>query len=220
MMTLFSADEKNHETITGSAAFSAAKISIGMKRSDPEVTKTLRMFRKCNKKFSLMNQKTTNGVSSVKIKKEYNNTDENSANNAMPKKFAPMLSTINLSPKIALRRVDEVDKHLLCSKGKVSAIDLSNELRHIQKTMPFSPSKNSMSGFSKQKVNNKFTLTMSMWFFLKQSNSDYLNSTVEAKEQIIQVGFARFSYCPRNALHGVLRSAANTTDSARSSVDT
>ncbi|XP_058795476.1 uncharacterized protein LOC131666651 [Phymastichus coffea] len=152
-MTLFSADESKHETITGSAAFNAAQIIIN-KRSDPEVIKSLRMFRPSNKKVSSFNQKAINNG----IKKKEHNADEKNTNDNLPKKFAPMLSTINLSPKIPLRRVDEVEKHLLNKKTistSINTLDLSNELRHIQENMPFSSTKSSLTNYQKQKSRSR-----------------------------------------------------------------
>jgi signal recognition particle GTPase len=156
IMTLFSADmdENKRETIKGSAAFNAAQLIITEKRSDPEVIKSLRMFRPHAKKLTQINKKSSNSVHTAIKKKENNNVNENNVN-GMPTKFAPMLSTLNLNPKIALRRVDEIDKKLATQQKKqqqVTAGDLSNELRNIQKTISFSTNKNPLTGFSKQKT--------------------------------------------------------------------
>ncbi|XP_031778585.1 serine-rich adhesin for platelets isoform X6 [Nasonia vitripennis] len=155
IMTIFSADmdENNRETIKGSAAFNAANL-IMEKRTNPEVIKTLRMYRPNNKKLSQINQKNAICKNNVSIKKENNNVSENNAN-GLTTKFAPMLSTLNLNPKISLRRVDEIDKRIVIHRRQqqaqaVNAGALSNRIRNIQKTM--SLSKGSLAGFSKQKA--------------------------------------------------------------------
>ena len=175
IMTLFSADmdENKRETIKGSAAFNAAQLIISEKRSDPEVIKSLRMFRPNSKKLVQINEKINDAV--VVVKTNNNNNNNNNINNGVSKKkenskpgqnagnkpgsksskFAPMLSTLNLNPKIALRRVDEIDKKLNIQHKKqqaVTASDLSNEIRNIQKTITFTTNKNPLTAFQKQRA--------------------------------------------------------------------
>ncbi|XP_043253441.1 uncharacterized protein LOC122397971 isoform X2 [Colletes gigas] len=153
IITLFSADmdENKRETIKGSAYTAAAPLIITERRSDPAVLKSLRMFRPQNSKkptrISQILQKN------LLNKSKDNNNLENNTNNVT--KFAPMLSTLNLNPKIVLTRTDEVDRKLIRSKKqqRLSTGDITSELMNIQKNMPFSPNKNAMSTYQKQKGN-------------------------------------------------------------------
>ncbi|XP_015111213.1 mucin-5AC [Diachasma alloeum] len=148
-ITLFAADmdENKRETIKGSAYPSAPLRILTEKRSDPAVLKSLRMFRHQNTKVvqkNILNNKTKDNVA---------NNNSNSV-----AKFAPMLSTLNLNPKIVLTRADEIDRKLLQSKKPtLSTGDLTSELMNIQKKMTFSPHKNSINSFHKRKSdpNNK-----------------------------------------------------------------
>ncbi|XP_011307014.1 uncharacterized protein [Fopius arisanus] len=143
LITLFAADmdENKKETIKASAYPATPLRILTEKRSDPAVLKSLRMFRPQNTKVvqkNILNNKTKDNV-----------TNNNSNSVA---KFAPMLSTLNLNPKIVLTRADEIDRKLLQSKKpSLSPGDLSSELRNIQKKMTFSPHKNSINSFHKRK---------------------------------------------------------------------
>ncbi|XP_029034336.2 uncharacterized protein LOC114871918 isoform X2 [Osmia bicornis bicornis] len=153
IITLFSADmdESKRETIKGSAYTAAAPLIITERRSDPAVLKSLRMFRPQNSKkptrISQILQKN------LLNKSKDNNNLENNANSVA--KFAPMLSTLNLNPKIVLTRADEVDRKLIRAKKqqRLSSGDITSELMNIQKNMPFSPNKNAISTYQKQKGN-------------------------------------------------------------------
>lgn len=144
IITLFSADmdENKRETIKASAYPAAAQLRIlTEKRSDPAVLKSLRMFRPQNAKViqnNILNNKTKDNVTN------------NNANSVA--KFAPMLSTLNLNPKIVLTRADEIDRKVLQSKKlTLSAGDLSTELINIQKKLTFSQHKNSLNPYHKRK---------------------------------------------------------------------
>ncbi|XP_015599580.1 uncharacterized protein LOC107269825 [Cephus cinctus] len=148
IITLFSADmdENKRETIKGSAYASAGPLIISEKRSDPAVLKSLRMFRPHNAK------KPTRIAQILQKNLLNKNKDNNNvSNNSNITKFAPMLSSLNLNPKIVLTRADEVDKKLAQSKKQLSAGDITSELRNIQKSMPFSPNKNAIGTYQKQK---------------------------------------------------------------------
>ncbi|KAK2589097.1 hypothetical protein KPH14_001924 [Odynerus spinipes] len=150
IITLFSADmdETKRETIKGSAYTAAAPLIITERRSDPAVLKSLRMFRPQNAKkpprIAQILQKNL-------LNKSKDNKPNEESNNVA--KFAPMLSTLNLNPKIVLTRADEIDRKLVRSKKqqRLSTGDITSELINIQKTMPFSPNKNVMTTFQKQK---------------------------------------------------------------------
>lgn len=161
IITLFSADmdENKRETIKGSAYTAAAPLIITERRSDPAVLKSLRMFRPQNSKkptrISQILQKN------LLNKSKDNNNLENNASSVT--KFAPMLSTLNLNPKIVLTRADEIDGRLIRSKKqqRLSSGDITSELMNIQKNMPFSPNKNAMSTYQKQKGNGGTNTTKS-----------------------------------------------------------
>ncbi|XP_047355373.1 serine-rich adhesin for platelets-like isoform X1 [Vespa velutina] len=150
IITLFSADmdESKRETIKGSAYTAAAPLIITERRSDPAVLKSLRMFRP-------QNAKKPTRIAQILQKNLLNKSKDNKLNeeSSSVAKFAPMLSTLNLSPKIVLTRADEIDRKLVRSKKKqrLSTGDITSELINIQKTMPFSPNKNVMTTFQKQK---------------------------------------------------------------------
>jgi len=159
IITLFSADmdENKRETIKGSAYTAAAQLILTERRSDPAVLKSLRMFRpQSTKKPSRISQiLQKNLLNKNKDTNNGNRTDaEQQATNNIAK-FAPMLSTLNLNPKIVLTRTDEADRKLT-SRGKkqqqrLSSGDITSELINIQKTMPFSPNKSVMTYQKKQK---------------------------------------------------------------------
>ncbi|XP_053974335.1 uncharacterized protein LOC128874079 isoform X1 [Hylaeus volcanicus] len=160
IITLFSADmdENKRETIKGSAYTAAAPLIITERRSDPAVLKSLRMFRPQNsKKPTRISQILQKNL----LNKSKDNNLENNANSVT--KFAPMLSTLNLNPKIVLTRADEIDRRLICSKKqqRLSTGDITSELMNIQKNMPFSPNKNAMSTYQKQKGNRGTNTTKS-----------------------------------------------------------
>ncbi|KAL2713832.1 serine-rich adhesin for platelets-like isoform X2 [Vespula squamosa] len=150
IITLFSADmdESKRETIKGSAYTAAAPLIITERRSDPAVLKSLRMFRP-------QNAKKPTRIAQILQKNLLNKSKDNKLNeeSSSVAKFAPMLSTLNLSPKIVLTRADEIDRKLVRSKKqqRLSTGDITSELINIQKTMPFSPNKNVMTTFQKQK---------------------------------------------------------------------
>ncbi|KAI4484504.1 hypothetical protein M0804_007070 [Polistes exclamans] len=150
IITLFSADmdESKRETIKGSAYTAAAPLIITERRSDPAVLKSLRMFRP-------QNAKKPTRIAQILQKNLLNKSKDNKLNEEASSvaKFAPMLSTLNLSPKIVLTRADEIDRKLVRSKKqqRLSTGDITSELINIQKTMPFSPNKNVMTTFQKQK---------------------------------------------------------------------
>ena len=153
IITLFSADmdENKRETIKGSTYAAAAPLILTDKRSDPAVLKSLRMFRPHNaKKPTRMAQILQKNL--LNKSKDSNNPSNNN-NTSNVAKFAPMLSTLNLNPKIVLTRADEVDRKLMQTnkKPQLSVGDISSELINIQKTMPFSPHKNSIGSFHKRK---------------------------------------------------------------------
>lgn len=98
-ITLFSADmDEKREIIKASEYTPAAPLLIAEKRTNPETLKQLRMFRR--------NHKTVQG-------RDNNNVKESSS---PPGKFAPMLSTLNLSPKIIITRSEDAER--LQSKKK------------------------------------------------------------------------------------------------------
>ncbi|EZA47798.1 hypothetical protein X777_15231 [Ooceraea biroi] len=156
MITLFSADmdENKRETIKGSAYTAAAQLIITERRSDPAVLKSLRMFRPQNSKkpprISQILQKNL-----LNKNKDTNNgrSDEQQATNNIAK-FAPMLSTLNLNPKIVLTRTDEIDRKLANrvkkQQQRLSSGDITNELINIQKTMPFSSNNKSVMTYQKK----------------------------------------------------------------------
>ncbi|KAI4497985.1 hypothetical protein M0802_006809 [Mischocyttarus mexicanus] len=150
IITLFSADmdESKRETIKGSTYTAAAPLIITERRSDPAVLKSLRMFRP-------QNAKKPTRIAQILQKNLLNKSKDNKLNEEASNvaKFAPMLSTLNLSPKIVLTRADEIDRKLVRSKKqqRLSSGDITSELINIQKTMPFSPNKNVMTTFQKQK---------------------------------------------------------------------
>lgn len=159
IITLFSADmdENKRETIKGSAYTAAAQLIITERRSDPAVLKSLRMFRpQTSKKPSRISQILQKNL--LNKNKDANNSnradaEQQTTNNIA--KFAPMLSTLNLNPKIVLTRTDEAD-HKLTSRAKkqqqrLSSGDITTELINIQKTMPFSPNKSVITYQKKQK---------------------------------------------------------------------
>lgn len=162
IITLFAADmdENKRETIKGSAYTAATQLIITERRSDPAVLKSLRMFRpQSSKKPSRISQILQKNL--INKNKDTNNgnrtehVEQQATNNIA--KFAPMLSTLNLNPKIVLTRADEVDRKLT-SRGKkqqkrLSSGDITNELMNIQKTMPFSPNKSVITYQKKQKQN-------------------------------------------------------------------
>lgn len=134
IITLFSADmdENKRETIKGSAYTAAAPLIITERRSDPAVLKSLRMFRPQNSKkptrISQILQKNLLNKS-----KDNNNLENSAANNVT--KFAPMLSTLNLNPKIVLTRADEIDRKLIRAKKqqRLSSGDITSELINTEK---------------------------------------------------------------------------------------
>ncbi|XP_036149144.1 uncharacterized protein LOC105836382 isoform X2 [Monomorium pharaonis] len=161
IITLFSADmdENKRETIKGSAYTAAAQLIITAgetlpRRSDPAVLKSLRMFR--SKKTSRISQILQKNL--LNKNKDTNNgnrtdTEQQATNNIS--KFAPMLNTLNLNPKIVLTRTDEPDCKLTSrakkSQQRLSSGDITSELMNIQKTMPFSPNKNVITYQKKSK---------------------------------------------------------------------
>ncbi|XP_034944742.1 LOW QUALITY PROTEIN: formin-J-like [Chelonus insularis] len=157
IITLFSADmdENKRETIKASTYTAAAPLMISEKRrSDPAVLKSLRMFRPKNAKNSTsrITQILPKNILSNNNNNNNKNKDSNVINAGNVKKFAPMLSTLNLNPKIILTRDDEIDRKLLQSKKQnLNTSDISSELIHIQKTMPFVSHKNSIGSFHKRK---------------------------------------------------------------------
>lgn len=162
IITLFSADmdENKRETIKGSAYTAAAQLIITTteRRSDPAVLKSLRMYRPQNskKKPSRISQILQKNL--LNKSKDTNNgnrvdcTEQQGTNNIA--KFAPMLSTLNLNPKIVLTRTDEIDRKLTNRSKKqqqrLSSGDITSELINIKTTMPFSPN-NKMTYQKKQK---------------------------------------------------------------------
>lgn len=191
-MTLFSADldSAKRETIKGAAAFSAAQLIISEKLScsssaggnnNPEVTKSLRMYRPPGKKLAvpvmpalpamptrlptpppapcngLVGGTVVVGSPPVMTVPQprvpprvppivvVRRRDERLL--AEDRKFAPPLSTLNLNPKIALMRVDEIEKTMTEQELReerlreqqlvVSASELSQELRLLQRSLPF-----------------------------------------------------------------------------------
>ena len=149
IITLFSADldENKRETIKGSAYTAAAPLIITEKRSDPAVLKSLRMFRPKNaKKSRQISQILQKNL--LNKNKDNNNLNQNSNS---PTKFAPMLSTLNLNPKIVLTRADEVDRKGKPSKKQFSRSDLTSKLMNIQKTIPFSQNKNPINNYQKRR---------------------------------------------------------------------
>ncbi|KYN41035.1 hypothetical protein ALC56_04628 [Trachymyrmex septentrionalis] len=159
IITLFSADmdENKRETIKGSAYTAAAPFIITERRSDPAVLKTLRMFRpQSSKKPTRISQiLQKNLLNKNKDTNNGNRTDaEQQATNNITK-FAPLLSTLNLNPKIVLTRADEADLKL-ASRGKkpqqrLSSGDITSELINIQKTMPFSSNNKGVITYQKKK---------------------------------------------------------------------
>ncbi|XP_018306429.1 mucin-4 isoform X2 [Mycetomoellerius zeteki] len=159
IITLFSADmdENKRETIKGSAYTAAAPFIITERRSDPAVLKTLRMFRpQSSKKPTRISQiLQKNLLNKNKDTNNGNRTDaEQQATNNITK-FAPLLSTLNLNPKIVLTRADETDLKL-ASRGKkpqqrLSSGDITSELINIQKTMPFSSNNKGVITYQKKK---------------------------------------------------------------------
>ncbi|XP_012055049.1 PREDICTED: uncharacterized protein LOC105618119 [Atta cephalotes] len=159
IITLFSADmdENKRETIKGSAYTAAAPFIITERRSDPAVLKTLRMFRpQSSKKPTRISQiLQKNLLNKNKDTNSGNRTDaEQQATNNITK-FAPLLSTLNLNPKIVLTRADEADLKL-ASRGKkpqqrLSSGDITSELINIQKTMPFSSNNKGVITYQKKK---------------------------------------------------------------------
>lgn len=153
IMTLISMDE-NHETLKGIAALNAMPF-FAEKRSDPAVIKSLRMVRikKPSQINDASNQLVTNNVSNecASIKKNIIVVDEITPE----RKFAPMLSTLNLLPKIPLRRVDEIEKKFTAQQlRQVKVADVKKELSNIQKTMPLFEN-NAVNGVSKQSLVSK-----------------------------------------------------------------
>ncbi|XP_012277290.1 uncharacterized protein LOC105698028 isoform X2 [Orussus abietinus] len=152
IITLFSADmdENKRETIKGSAYTAAAPLIITEKRSDPAVLKSLRMFRP-------QNAKKPTRIAQILQKNIINKGKDNGSSNvAAVNKFAPMLGSLNLNPKIVLTRTDEADlKASPTKKQPLSAGDITSELMNIQKSMPFSPNKNNIGTYQKQKSLNK-----------------------------------------------------------------
>lgn len=149
IITLFSADldENRRETIKGSAYTAAAPLIITEKRSDPAVLKSLRMFRPKNSKKPRITQILQKNL--LNKSKDNNNMSDNSNS---PTKFAPMLSTLNLNPKIVLTRADESEKKKgKASKKQFSRNDLSTKLLSIQKTMPFAQNKKSIITYQKKR---------------------------------------------------------------------
>ncbi|XP_066586072.1 streptococcal hemagglutinin-like [Prorops nasuta] len=142
IITLFSADmdENKRETIKGSAYTAAApSLIITEKRSDPAVLKSLRMFRPQNaKKPRRISQILQKNILSKR--KDNNNILLSEEDTGNVKKFAPMLSTLNLNPQIILTRSDEIDGKLSRVKKKQQPIlstgDITSELINIQKSMP------------------------------------------------------------------------------------
>lgn len=159
IITLFSADmdENKRETIKGSAYTAAAPFIITERRSDPAVLKTLRMFRpQSSKKPTRISQiLQKNLLNKNKDTNSGNRTDaEQQATNNITK-FAPLLSTLNLNPKIVLTRADEADLKL-ASRGKkpqqrLSSGDITSELINIQKTMPFPSNNKGVITYQKKK---------------------------------------------------------------------
>ncbi|XP_077278451.1 uncharacterized protein LOC143906317 isoform X1 [Temnothorax americanus] len=159
IITLFSADmdENKRETIKGSAYTAAAQLIITERRSDPAVLKSLRMFRpQSSKKPSRISQILQKNL--LNKNKDVNNSSrtdaEQQATNNIAK-FAPMLSTLNLNPKIVLTRTDEVDRKLTSRAKKqqqqrLSSGDITSELINIQKSMPFSPNNKSVIQYQKK----------------------------------------------------------------------
>ncbi|XP_029177143.1 LOW QUALITY PROTEIN: uncharacterized protein LOC114945203 [Nylanderia fulva] len=155
IITLFSADmDENKETIKGSAYTAAAQLIITTeRRSDPAVLKTLRMYRPQNsKKISqilqknMLNKDTSNG-------NRVDCAEQQATNNIV--KFAPMLSTLNLNPKIVLTRADEADRNLMNRKKqqqRLSTGDITNELINIKTTMPFSPNNKNVMTYQKKQT--------------------------------------------------------------------
>ncbi|XP_070157004.1 serine-rich adhesin for platelets isoform X2 [Polyergus mexicanus] len=171
IITLFSADmdENKRETIKGSAYTAAAQLIITTteRRSDPAVLKSLRMYRPQNskKKSSRISQILQKNL--LNKSKDTNNgnridcTEQQGTNNIA--KFAPMLSTLNLNPKIVLTRTDEADRKLTSRSKKqqqrLSSGDITSELINIKTTMPFSPNNKSVMTYQKKQkehvVSNK-----------------------------------------------------------------
>ncbi|EFN73920.1 hypothetical protein EAG_10024 [Camponotus floridanus] len=160
IITLFSADmdENKRETIKGSAYTAAAQLIITTeRRSDPAVLKSLRMYRPQNskKKPSRISQILQKNL--LNKSKDTNNanrdcTEQQGTNNIT--KFAPMLSTLNLNPKIVLTRTDEIDRKLTNRSKKqqqrLSSGDITSELINIKTTMPFSPNSKSVMTYQKK----------------------------------------------------------------------
>ncbi|KAL6444661.1 hypothetical protein ACFW04_002032 [Cataglyphis niger] len=162
IITLFSADmdENKRETIKGSAYTAAAQLIITTteRRSDPAVLKSLRMYRPQNskKKPSKISQILQKNL--LNKSKDTNNgnrmdcTEQQGTNNIA--KFAPMLSTLNLNPKIVLTRTDEVDRkltnHSKKQQQRLSSGDITSELINIKTTMPFSPNNKSVMTYQKK----------------------------------------------------------------------
>lgn len=148
IITLFSADldENKRETIKGSAYTAAAPLIITEKRSDPAVLKSLRMFRPKNSKKPIISQLFQKNLTNKS--KDNNNINENSNS---PTKYAPMLSTLNLNPKIVLTRTDEAEKKRKSTKKQFNRNDLTSKLMNIKKTMPFAHNKNTLVTYQKQR---------------------------------------------------------------------
>ncbi|XP_051167475.1 uncharacterized protein LOC127285478 isoform X3 [Leptopilina boulardi] len=148
IITLFSADldENKRETIKGSTYTAAAPLIITEKRSDPDVLKSLRMFRPKNSKKPRISQILQKNL--LNKSKDNNNINDNSNS---PTKYAPMLSTLNLNPKIVLTRTDDVQGKRKPTKKQFNRNDLTTKLINIQKTMPFHQNKNSIVTYQKQR---------------------------------------------------------------------
>lgn len=149
IITLFSADldENKRETIKGSSYTAAAPLIITEKRSDPAVLKSLRMFRPKNSKKPRLSQILQKNL--LNKSKDNNNINDNSNS---PTKYAPMLSTLNLNPKIVLTRTDDVQGKRKPTKKQFNRNDLTSKLMNIQKAIPFHQNKNSMVAFQKQRI--------------------------------------------------------------------
>lgn len=188
VMSLISMNEKNSKNHKGAAALSAVPLFMaGERRSDPAVIKSLRMFRP-SKKLGERNESKKlvhNGTNDecTSIKKNNVTVDTTTAE----RKFAPMLSTLNLLPSICLIRIDEIDKKLIAQRSRkleVTPADVKKELSNIQRNMYFSYGKNSVNSVSPQKriVSNHYKI------FLSISNSNnkpypfYLNRKALSKK--------------------------------------
>ncbi|XP_014213027.1 mucin-19 [Copidosoma floridanum] len=218
MTTLFSVDtdENKCETI-----IDAAQRIISEKRSNPEVIKSLRMFRPHGKKLSQINNEKAEPpiANGIQPKRENGHVDENESK---LKKFAPMLSTLNLNPKISLRRVDDkVPKKLSVQQKKrknkqsvVTAGDLSNELRNIKKSIPFT--KSALTSFAKQKAPARRRKTVSPKSDLAKSQlTDILTKTVPGMHSM------EFSVLPRvQSTVNVVQLSRNNSQNSPNSAST